>query len=674
MQHINEILQNSIKKNWEELAFTDFGGMSLQYRDVARKVAKLHLLFEHAGIAEGDKIALCGKNCTQWAVAFIAGMTYGAVPVPILHEFKADSIHHILNHSDARILFCDTTVWGQIDIANAPKVEAAFNIADYSLFESNNEKIIYARAHLNEIFGQRYPERFTADDVVYKTPDMDRLAIINYTSGSTGFSKGVMVPYRAISSNIAFALTKLSWLGPGHDTICMLPLAHMFGLSIEMLHPLSKGCHLHFLTRVPSPKIIMDAFAKTHPRLIVTVPLVLEKIIKTKVFPLLDKPVMKLLMTVPFVNDRLLGKIKAKLNEAFGGELFEIIVGGAALNADVEKFLRRINFPYTVGYGMTECAPLISYAGHEENRPGSCGRPTDNVEIMVDSPDPENVAGELLVRGANVMLGYYKNPEETEMALRDGWLHTGDICNVDSDGFIYIRGRNKNMILGPSGQNIYPEEIEQKLNNLPYVNESIVIERDGKIIALVHPDYDLAQSQGLTDDDIKKQMDELLDGAVQWIKESNAVASYKQKALSMEKTAPGQMFTDFSVKMSNGKTVKLSDYVGKGDYVVLDFFASWCGPCRREMPTLKGIYEKYNGKGLKVVGLAVWDEPADTKKCVKELALPWTIIDNAQSEATEIYGVSGIPHIIVFAPDGTILARDLRGNDLAAKVDELLAK
>ncbi|MBL6434089.1 MAG: AMP-binding protein, partial [Muribaculaceae bacterium] len=376
----------------------------------------------------------------------------------------------------------------------------------------------------------------TADDVVYKTPDMERLAIINYTSGSTGFSKGVMVPYRAISSNIAFALTKLSWLGPGHDTICMLPLAHMFGLSIEMLHPLSKGCHLHFLTRVPSPKIIMDAFAKTHPRLIVTVPLVLEKIIKTKVFPLLDKPVMKLLMTVPFVNDRLLGKIKAKLNEAFGGELFEIIVGGAALNADVEKFLRRINFPYTVGYGMTECAPLISYAGHEENRPGSCGRPTDNVEIMVDSPDPENVAGELLVRGANVMLGYYKNPEETEMALRDGWLHTGDICNVDSDGFIYIRGRNKNMILGPSGQNIYPEEIEQKLNNLPYVNESIVIERDGKIIALVHPDYDLAQSQGLTDDDIKKQMDDNIAALNKEIPAYSQVAAVEIHEEEFEKT------------------------------------------------------------------------------------------------------------------------------------------
>ncbi len=508
MQHINEILQNSIQKNWEELALTDFGGISLQYRDIARKVAKLHLLFEHAGIKEGDKIALCGKNSTQWAVAFIAGLTYGAVPVPILHEFKPEQVHHILNHSDSRILFCDQNIYKQLDLSTTQQIEAAFDIADYSLLESNNENIKYARAHLNEIFGQRYPERFTANDVVYKTPDMEQLAIINYTSGSTGFSKGVMVPYRAISSNIAFALTKLSWLGPGDETICMLPLAHMFGLSIEMLHPLAKGCHINFLTRVPSPKIIMDAFAKARPRLIITVPLVLEKIIKTKVFPLLDKPVMKLLMTMPFVNDRLLAKIKARLNETFGGQLFEIIIGGAALNADVEKFLRRINFPYTVGYGMTECAPLISYAGHEINRPGACGLPTDNVEVMVDSADPENIAGELLVRGANVMLGYYKNPEETATALRDGWLHTGDICNIDSDGFIYIRGRNKNMILGPSGQNIYPEEIEQKLNNLPYVGESIVLERNGKIIALVHPDYDNARAQGLSDEDINRLMNE----------------------------------------------------------------------------------------------------------------------------------------------------------------------
>ncbi len=536
MQHINEILQNSIQKNWEELALTDFGGISLQYRDIARKVAKLHLLFEHAGIKEGDKIALCGKNSTQWAVAFIAGLTYGAVPVPILHEFKPDQVHHILNHSDSRILFCDQNIYKQLDLTTTQEIDAAFDIADYSLLESKSENIKYARAHLNEIFGQRYPERFTANDVAYKTPDMEQLAIINYTSGSTGFSKGVMVPYRAISSNIAFALTKLSWLGPGDETICMLPLAHMFGLSIEMLHPLAKGCHINFLTRVPSPKIIMDAFAKARPRLIITVPLVLEKIIKTKVFPLLDKPVMKLLMTMPFVNDRLLAKIKAKLNETFGGQLFEIIIGGAALNADVEKFLRRINFPYTVGYGMTECAPLISYAGHEINRPGACGLPTDNVEVKVDSADPENIAGELLVRGANVMLGYYKNPEETATALRDGWLHTGDICNIDSDGFIYIRGRNKNMILGPSGQNIYPEEIEQKLNNLPYVGESIVLERNGKIIALVHPDYDNAHAQGLSDEDIAKLMNDNIAQLNKEIPAYSHVASVEIHEEEFEKT------------------------------------------------------------------------------------------------------------------------------------------
>ncbi len=536
MQHINEILQNSIQKNWEELALTDFGGISLQYRDIARKVAKLHLLFEHAGIKEGDKIALCGKNSTQWAVAFIAGLTYGAVPVPILHEFKPDQVHHILNHSDSRILFCDQNIYKQLDLTTTQEIDAAFDIADYSLLESKSENIKYARAHLNEIFGQRYPERFTANDVAYKTPDMEQLAIINYTSGSTGFSKGVMVPYRAISSNITFALTKLSWLGPGDETICMLPLAHMFGLSIEMLHPLAKGCHINFLTRVPSPKIIMDAFAKARPRLIITVPLVLEKIIKTKVFPLLDKPVMKLLMTMPFVNDRLLAKIKAKLNETFGGQLFEIIIGGAALNADVEKFLRRINFPYTVGYGMTECAPLISYAGHEINRPGACGLPTDNVEVKVDSADPENIAGELLVRGANVMLGYYKNPEETATALRDGWLHTGDICNIDSDGFIYIRGRNKNMILGPSGQNIYPEEIEQKLNNLPYVGESIVLERNGKIIALVHPDYDNAHAQGLSDEDIAKLMNDNITQLNKEIPAYSHVASVEIHEEEFEKT------------------------------------------------------------------------------------------------------------------------------------------
>lgn len=508
MLHINQIIENSVRKYWEELALTDFNGISLQYRDIARKVAKLHLLFEQAGIVEGDKIALCGKNSTQWSVAFIAALTYGAVPVPILHEFKPDSVHHILNHSDSRILFTDVHIYEHLDVDKTPQIDGVFDISDYSLLFSKQESINYARAHLNELFGKRYPERFTREDVIYKKPDMEQLAIINYTSGSTGLSKGVMIPYRAISSNIDFALTKLSFLGPGDKTICMLPLAHMLGLSIELLHPLSKGCHVFFLTRIPSPKIIMDAFASTRPRLIVTVPLILEKIIKTKVFPLLEKPYMKLLLTVPFVNDRLLGKIKERLTETFGGQLFEIIIGGAALNADVERFLRRIGFPYTVGYGMTECAPLISYAGHEINRPGACGLPVSNIEIKVDSPDPENIAGELLVHGSNVMLGYYKNPQETADALRDGWLHTGDICNVDSDGFIYIRGRNKNLILGPSGQNIYPEEIEQQLNNMPYVNESLIVDRQQHLVALIHPDYETAAQQGIEADKLPDIMKE----------------------------------------------------------------------------------------------------------------------------------------------------------------------
>lgn len=508
MLHINQIIENAVRKYWEELALTDFNGISLQYRDIARKVAKLHLLFEQAGIVEGDKIALCGKNSTQWSVAFIAALTYGAVPVPILHEFKPDSVHHILNHSDSRILFTDVHIFEHLDVDKTPQIDGVFDISDYSLLFSKQENINYARAHLNELFGKRYPERFTREDVIYKKPDMEQLAIINYTSGSTGLSKGVMIPYRAISSNIDFALTKLSFLGPGDKTICMLPLAHMLGLSIELLHPLSKGCHVFFLTRIPSPKIIMDAFASTHPRLIVTVPLILEKIIKTKVFPLLEKPYMKLLLTVPFVNDRLLGKIKERLTETFGGQLFEIIIGGAALNADVERFLRRIGFPYTVGYGMTECAPLISYAGHEINRPGACGLPVSNIEIKVDSPDPENIAGELLVHGSNVMLGYYKNPQETADALRDGWLHTGDICNVDSDGFIYIRGRNKNLILGPSGQNIYPEEIEQQLNNMPYVNESLIVDRQQHLVALIHPDYETAAQQGIEADKLPDIMKE----------------------------------------------------------------------------------------------------------------------------------------------------------------------
>ena len=498
MQHINEILENSIRKNWEELALTDFGGISLQYRDIARKIAKLHLLFKHAGINKEEKIALCGKNSTQWAVAFMAAMTYGAVPVPILHEFKPDQIHNLLNHSDSRILFCDFAIYKSIDITTSPEVDAVFNIADYSLLYSKNTDIDYARAHLNELFGKSYPERFTPNDVVYEKPDVNRLAIINYTSGSTGFSKGVMIPYRAISSNIDFGLQKLTFLGPKDNTICMLPMAHMYGLAIELLHPLSKGCHVHFITRVPSPKIVMDAFAATRPRLIITVPLVLEKIIKNKVFPLLEKPYMRLLTTMPFVNDILLTKIKNKLQETFGGQLVEIIIGGAALNADVERFLRRIRFPYTVGYGMTECAPIIAYSHWNTVKPGSCGKAVVNMEIRIDSDDPVNVPGEVQVRGANVFLGYYKNEEATANSFTDdGWFRTGDMGVIDRDGYLFLRGRSKCMILGPSGQNIYPEELEAVINNLTYVVDSLVIEDEGGLTALIYPDYHLGELDGL---------------------------------------------------------------------------------------------------------------------------------------------------------------------------------
>lgn len=503
-----KLFESSIKANWDRMALTDFNGQSFQYRDVARKIAKLHVLYEHTGIKPGDKIALCGRNSAQWSIAFLSIVTYGAVAVPILHEFKADNIHHLVNHSEARILFVDQSIWENLDPTLIPQLEGALHISDYSSLLSRNEQFADARAHLNEYFGRKYPDRFVTEDVVYHEDAFDELALINYTSGSTGNSKGVMLTYGNLWSNVRFALDNLPYLKPGDGMVCMLPLAHMYGLAIELLFPFSKGCHINFLTRVPSPRVIMEAFAAVKPKLIISVPLILEKIIKTKVFPLLEKPLMKLLMCVPFVDDRLLGKIKDKLQETFGGNLHQIIIGGAALNKDVEAFLRRIGFPYTVGYGMTECAPLIAYAPWDEARETSCGRVVERMEIYIESADPLNIPGVLWVRGDNVMKGYYKNPTETEKTFRDGWMTTGDICQIDEDGFIYIRGRDKNMILGPSGQNIYPEEIEQKLNNMPYVCESIVIDLEEKLVALVYPDIENATAQGISMSDLEKMMEE----------------------------------------------------------------------------------------------------------------------------------------------------------------------
>ncbi|MDE5643540.1 MAG: AMP-binding protein, partial [Muribaculaceae bacterium] len=376
---VNKYLQASIANNWEHMALTDFQGASYQYRDVARKVAKLHLLYGQAGIKPGDKVALCGKNSSQWAIALIATLTYGAVAVPILHDFKPDNIQHLVSHSESRLLFVDTAIWENLDPESMAGLQGAIQLSDFSLLFSRSDSLSEARRTLNQLFGERYPERFTPADVKYHIPEPDALMLINYTSGSTGFSKGVMITQRNLWSNLQFCIDHLHFLNPGDGIVCMLPLAHMYGLVADFLHTFIKGCHIYFLTRTPSPKIIMDAFAMVRPKMIITVPLIIEKIIKTKVFPLLDKPMMKLLMHVPFVDDHLLGKIKERLEQTFGGQLQQMIIGGAGLSKDVETFLRRIRFPFTVGYGMTECAPLIAYAPGDDQRPGSCGRVVDRM-------------------------------------------------------------------------------------------------------------------------------------------------------------------------------------------------------------------------------------------------------------------------------------------------------
>lgn len=531
-------IEQSLRLNWERLALTDFQGQSFQYRDVARKIAKLHLLFEHAGVRRSDRIALCGRNSAQWAIVALASLTYGAVIVPILHDFKPDNVHHLVCHCEARLFFVDAGTWENLNHDNMPRLEGALLISDYSLLFARNKRLEHARDTLNRLFGDKYPERFTPDDVHFsKEAKPDEVALINYTSGSTGLSKGVMITYGNLWSNIQYTVDGLNFLVPGDGMVCMLPLAHMFGFSVELLHPFVKGCHIHFLTRTPSPKVIMEAFAQVRPKLIVSVPLIIEKIVKTRVFPLLDKPLMKVLLHIPLVDDKLLARIKTRIEETFGGRLQELIIGGAGLSKDVEAFLRRIGFPYTVGYGMTECGPLISYAPWDEQRAGSCGRAVSRMEVRVDSPDPANVPGVLWVKGANVMKGYFNNNDATASVFdKDGWMNTGDIVTIDSDGYIYIRGRDKSMILGPSGQNIYPEEIEQQLNNMPYVAESLVVENDGKLIALIHPDYDAASLQGVSSSKLEPIMQDNIEKLNHELPGYSQIASYKIYQEEFEKT------------------------------------------------------------------------------------------------------------------------------------------
>ena len=540
MQHqdsLNAYILQSVRDNWEQLALTDFNGVSFQYKDVARKIAKLHLLFEHAGVGPGDRVAICGRNSAQWAVAFLGIITYGAVAVPILNEFKPDNIHHLVSHSEAKLLFADAAVWENLDSDCMSQILGAIQISDYSLMMSRSEALTHARANLNRFFGEKYPERFDVGcfDVALTKPG--DLALINYTSGSTGFSKGVMLPERSLWSNVEFTIDRLDFLQPGDGVVCMLPLAHMYGLTVELLHPFVKGCHINFLTRTPSPRVIMEAFASVKPKMIVSVPLIIEKIIKTKVFPLLDKPMMKLLMHVPFVDNHLLAKIKARLADTFGGNVVEIIIGGAALNKDVEEFLRRIEFPFTVGYGMTECGPLISYAPWRQARPGSCGRVVDRMEVKVDSPDRTTVPGVIWVKGENVMLGYYKNDEATAQVFdADGWMTTGDIGCVDDDNFIYLRGRDKNMILGPSGQNIYPEEIEQKLNNMLFVSESVVIDDAGRLVALIHPDLDLLTQHQIGSEELQQIMADNISQLNKELPSYSQISKFDLKSEEFEKT------------------------------------------------------------------------------------------------------------------------------------------
>lgn len=497
---INKYIEESIKKNWQGKALSDLQGATLSYEELAVKMAKLQIVFKAVGINPGDKIALCAKNSTQWASAFFATITYGAVAVPLLHEFKPDALHHLVNHSEAKVFFVDDSIWRNLDADKLPKLVAVVRMSDYSLALCRDAKVQEAHDNVEQLYKQAYPNGLKPEDITYCDAEADDLVVINYTSGSTGNSKGVMIPQRALSSNMKYAIEHLKFLLPGDGVVCMLPLAHMYGLMIDLIHPIVKGCHVHFLTRNLSPKTILEAFREVKPKLVVTVPLIVEKIIKGKVFPLLATPKMKFLLRVPIVRGLLLKKIRKSIINVFGGNLMQLIAGGAALDKDVDKFLSIIRFPFTVGYGMTECAPLLAYAPWQETKSGCSGRLVDRMEMRIDSPDPANIAGELWVKGENVMLGYYHNEEATAAVMKDGWMNTGDLCNVDADGFIFIRGRSKNMILGPSGQNIYPEEIEPTINNLQYVVESIVIEDKGKLIALIYPDFDAAKADGLEGD------------------------------------------------------------------------------------------------------------------------------------------------------------------------------
>ena len=534
----NAYIQNAIIENWDQDALTDYQGVTLQFHDVARKIEKIHILFENSGVIKGDKIAICGRNSAHWAVAYLATLTYGAVAVPILHEFNGEQIQNIVNHSESKLLFIGDYAVKTIDPEQMPALEAIINLPDFSLLISRSEKVTYAREHLNMLFGSKYPRAFRAEHVNYHKDEAEELALINYTSGTTGFSKGVMLPYRALWGNVEFIINRLGKeVKAGDNMLSILPMAHMYGMAIEFLFGFCNGCHLFFLTRLPSPAIIAEAFATVKPAVIITVPLIIEKIIRKKVFPKIQNNRMRLLLQMPVISKRVRQMICQEVLKAFGGQMYEVIIGGAALNQEVEQFLKRIDFPYTVGYGATECAPIICYADWHSFAPGSCGRAARHMQVKINSHDPENVPGEILAKGPNVMLGYYKNPEATAETLdRDGWYHTGDLGTMDAYGNVYINGRSKNMLLGPNGQNIYPEEIEDKLNSLAMVVESIVVQRDNKLVALVYPDMEEAKNLNLSPNDLKGIMEQNRNGLNQMLPAYEKITEIEIREEEFEKT------------------------------------------------------------------------------------------------------------------------------------------
>ena len=507
----NFLIEQSIIKNWDQDALTDYKGATLQFHDVARKIEKLHIVFENSGLMPGDKVALCGRNSSHWAVAFLAVLTYGAVAVPIQHEFTPEQIYNIVNHSDSKLLFVGDVVATTIDADQMPSLEGVVYLPDFSLVVSRSEKLTYAREHLNEMFGHKYPKYFRKEHVnYYKDQSPDELALINYTSGTTGFSKGVMLPYRALWGNLDYVLDVLGpHIKSGSNIVSILPMAHMYGMMVEFIFGFVNGNHLFYLTRLPSPSLIAEAFAQVKPSLIVAVPMIVEKIVRKMIMPVVQSNRVRLLLNMPVVNKRVKANIRDMVADVFGGNAYEVITGGAALNQEIEAFLRDIEFPITVGYGTTETAPLITFSDYKDFVPGSCGLPVKHMEVRIDSDDPQNTPGEVLARGMNTMLGYYKNEEATRAVLdADGWYHTGDLGTMSADGHVFIRGRIKNMLLGSNGQNVYPEEIEDKLNSMAYVNESLIVQKGDKLIGLVHPDYDEAKAMDFNDDDLMSIMEQ----------------------------------------------------------------------------------------------------------------------------------------------------------------------